>query len=86
MKVLLIPDIDQNYAYMCKLLELPPGTSQRHSSLCATQRKYKVIGYSNNIQKTFSFSEKLLRKTHNCEICFSAKIPKNIFLRETNVL
>jgi hypothetical protein len=38
-------DIGQESAYTCKLSELPPGTSQWFSSLCATQRKYKVIGY-----------------------------------------
>jgi hypothetical protein len=41
----LVPGIGQESAYMRKLDELPPGTSQRSSSFCKTQRKYKVIRY-----------------------------------------
>jgi hypothetical protein len=71
-------DMGRESAYTHKLSELPPGTSQ---TLCATQRKYKVIGYyylRNNIQKLFSenFQEMSITVKHISQ----QKYPKHIFL------
>ena len=76
-------DIGQEFAYTCKLQELPTGTSQRSSSLCTSKGSTQITRYlflRNNIQICFLL-RKLLRKIpYKYREFLSSEISKHIQL------
>ena len=85
--VVLDANIWQESAYTSKLYEHPIGTSQRTSSLCNKQRKYKkhkIIVSKKQYPKDVFLSENCWETSHTCQGEFLSKeYPTDRFITET---